>query len=181
MVKIIQAIQPEWILPGGKQTSISLYQHRSVFWNIISELQLVTQKHFAPLFADFSDWQQEMRASSRGAVCLRLLLNNQKCNSYSIKAVVAFWAVITVKLCSARTNTHLTLFDQLCLQLQSSSKKLNSSGSQSSCSIRCFFSSTWYKTCGSRLVFCADCSFNASAPMCIRTPCFKTLICRKFW
>lgn len=68
MVKIIQAIQPEWILPGGKQTSISLYQHGSVFWNIISELQFVSQKRFAPLFADLSDWQQEIRASSSGAV-----------------------------------------------------------------------------------------------------------------
>lgn len=45
MAKIIQPIQPEWTLPGGKHASISLYQHR----NIISKSQLLTQKHFLSL------------------------------------------------------------------------------------------------------------------------------------
>lgn len=77
--------------------------------------------------------------------CLRLLLNNQKCNSYSIKAVVVLLCseprcgLSLQSNCSARTKTHLTLCDQLCFQLQSSSEKLNSSDSQSRCSIRCFF------------------------------------------
>lgn len=51
MAKIVQAIQPEWTRPGGKHTSMSLYQPSSVFWKIISKFQLVTLKHFGLTFA----------------------------------------------------------------------------------------------------------------------------------
>lgn len=44
MAEIIQAIQAEWTLPGGKHASISLCQHSSLFRNIISKSQLLTQK-----------------------------------------------------------------------------------------------------------------------------------------